>query len=445
MFVKEETRKLARIVTVDAIKPIPKADLLEIAVVGGWECIVLKDQYKPGDLALYFEIDASIPVDSPAWGDFDMKRMLIRTDSDTKRQYVVIKSIRLRGVLSQGLLLTVDHLNYLGLVGLQDGLNLTDNLEALKYVSPEEWKLYQARLREASGEGQRGTNSLWWKLRMWLVKGILIDGLQPWPEGHVKSDEERVQNLGKQYDKWVAEGDTYEATIKLDGESTTVYQDLATKRPGVAQRNFSLRTEDVPYTFKESLLVYIAAWMRFIPRRLRGGACPFPTWLKAYSAEGVPLVRMMKKLGIIDRLQDFNHYNDLPFTAGKIVAIQGEMVGPNFNRNAEGLKDNAFYMYRAYGNGSYEFPPEEARQIAAALKVNYIPVVDANLKLPAELKDLLKMADGPGHFDPKRKREGLVIKNNRTGQSAKVISNAWLEKKDKEEAALEQALAETAM
>lgn len=446
MFVKEETRHLARIVIIDEVKAIPKADRLEIAVVGGWECIVMKGMYKAGDLGLYFEVDASIPADSAVWGDFDMKRMLIRTDADNQRQYVVIKSIRLRGVLSQGLLLQISHLNYLSADALTPDLDLTSQLEVLKYVSPEEWKLYQAQLREASGMRDRHTKSWWWKLRMWLIKGILVDGLQDWPEGHSKSEEDRVQNLGKQYAKLVEMDDTWEASIKFDGESATVYQDLKDGSPGVAQRNFSLRTEDVAYTRKESFLVYLASWMRFIPRRLRGGACPFPRWLKVYSAEGVPLVRHMKKLGAIQRLQAFNKNQQIPsdlqlsgpheylaFARGKTIAVQGEMVGPSFNRNAEGLKENRFYIYRVYGNGTYVFPPEEARAITLFLGLEYIPVIDKNMKLPADIQDLIKLADGEGYFDSKRLREGLVLKNNRTGQSFKVISNKWLERHDKED------------
>lgn len=441
MFVQEETRHLARIVVIDEVKAIPKADRLEIAVVGGWECIVSKGMYKAGDLGLYFEVDASVPADSQVWGDFDMTRMLIRTDADNERKYVVIKSIRLRGVLSQGLLLQISHLDYLGdkAAALFPDLNLTGDLEVLKYVSPEEWKLYQAQLREASASDIRGTNSLWWKLRMWLIKGILVDGLQPWPDGHTKSEEDRVQNLGKQYARLVEMDDDWEVSIKFDGESATVYQELGIgeQQIGIAQRNFSLRTQDVPYTRKESFLVYLSAWMRYIPRRLRGGACPFPTWMTAYSAEGVPLVRTMKKAGVVDRLKAFNVGARAAYVGAKIIAVQGEMVGPNFNRNREGVKENTFFVYRVYGNGTYVFPPPQARDIVAALGLNYVPVIDPAMKLPANIQDLIKLADGPGHFDPKRKREGLVLKNNRTGQSFKVISNAWLEKHDKEVAAEE--------
>jgi alpha-acetolactate decarboxylase len=42
MLVKEETRQLARTVTIDDIQPIAKADRLEKAIIGGWECVVKK-------------------------------------------------------------------------------------------------------------------------------------------------------------------------------------------------------------------------------------------------------------------------------------------------------------------------------------------------------------------------------------------------------------------
>ena len=65
MLVKEDTRRLARIVRVTDVKPIPKADRLEVAVVDGWECVVQKGTFGPGSMGLYFEIDAAIALDSP--------------------------------------------------------------------------------------------------------------------------------------------------------------------------------------------------------------------------------------------------------------------------------------------------------------------------------------------------------------------------------------------
>jgi hypothetical protein len=455
-FVKEETRALARIVTIDEIKPIKKADRLEIAVVGGWECVVAKDLYRVGDLAVYFEIDAAVPLDSPVWGDFDKKYLLVKKDMENgEKEYAVIKTLKLRSTLSQGLLMQIKNLDYLGskMAALSPDMDITRDLDVMKYVNPVEYKQYLRRLAEESGaNGGRNTNSWWWKLRMRLIKGILVDGLQDFPRGHVKSDEERVQNLNKEYARLVEEGDDWEGSVKLDGESAMAYQDLDNGSIGLAQRNFSLRTESVPYTRKESFRVYLSDWMRFVPRRLRGGACPVPTWKTEYDPKCVPLVRWMINNDIPIKLKALNKALmmdvsvakgiGLEFAHGKIVAIQGEMVGPSFNGDAEGFPVNQFFVYRAYGNGTYRFTPDETKAIAKYLELTYIPV-DPKLervKLPAEMKELLKWADGPTALwanpakdAPGKLREGLVMKNHVTGQSFKVISNKWLENQPLEE------------
>ena len=51
-------RKLATIRKVNEIKPIEGADMIELAIVDGWQCVVKKGEFKPGDLGVYFEIDS---------------------------------------------------------------------------------------------------------------------------------------------------------------------------------------------------------------------------------------------------------------------------------------------------------------------------------------------------------------------------------------------------
>lgn len=53
-------RKLVYKVQIDAIEPIPDADRLEVARVGGWRIVVQKEQFKAGAVALYFEIDSAL-------------------------------------------------------------------------------------------------------------------------------------------------------------------------------------------------------------------------------------------------------------------------------------------------------------------------------------------------------------------------------------------------
>ena len=55
-------RKLASIQRIWNIEPIEGADRIELAHVLGWQCVVDKGQFKPMDLAVYFEVDSFLPV-----------------------------------------------------------------------------------------------------------------------------------------------------------------------------------------------------------------------------------------------------------------------------------------------------------------------------------------------------------------------------------------------
>lgn len=430
MLIKEETRKLAHIVRIDAIQPIPKADRLEVAVIGVWECVIAKGSMKAGDEALYLEIDAAIAMDNPILDKFDKQYLRITKDEATDKDWTVVKTVRLRGKLSQGLLLPRSYYENSVIGNESVGTNVTNMIDVMKYVSPQEAKQYRAESDTIRADASF-TRKLVWKIRAWLLKGIVGDGLQPFPAGHVKSEEPRVQNSAQLYNQMVAEDRDVEATVKLDGESATFYTDLEDGSIGVAQRNYSLRTSDVPYTFKESARVFLADWLRFVTRRLAGARCTVPTWKRGYIAQSVPLVAYFMRQDIGRRIQSFNRTNMLPFMEGNVLAIQGEMVGPDFNGNAEKAKTNQFFVYRAFANGSKCLTPEQTRQITQMLGLTYIPLHAERMKLPSTVKEMLELADGKAVFDPNGLREGLVIKDCETGESFKVISNKWLEKKGK--------------
>ncbi len=55
-------RKLASIQSIKAIEPIPGADAIERATVLGWQCVVKKGEFKPGDHVVYCEVDSLLPV-----------------------------------------------------------------------------------------------------------------------------------------------------------------------------------------------------------------------------------------------------------------------------------------------------------------------------------------------------------------------------------------------
>ena len=60
-------RKLVTIRTIDGLEPIEGADVIEVAVIGGWKLVVKRGEFKVGDQCVYFEIDSFLPDGVPAW------------------------------------------------------------------------------------------------------------------------------------------------------------------------------------------------------------------------------------------------------------------------------------------------------------------------------------------------------------------------------------------
>lgn len=185
-------RQLARIVRIDSIRPIEGADTIEAAVVGGWTIVTKKGDFQPGDLAVYFEIDSFLPAGNPAW-QFLVDKSARVYEGQTGH---VLRSMRLRGQVSQGLLLGMQSLSSAALPPelLVPGLEVTDLLGVLKYEPPIP--------AELAG----------------LARGLF-------PSRVPKTDQERIQNLAYELGGWQAAGDagelTWEVTEKLEGASCT--------------------------------------------------------------------------------------------------------------------------------------------------------------------------------------------------------------------------------
>jgi RNA ligase (TIGR02306 family) len=202
-------RKLATIRTIDELRPIPGADAIECAVVGGWTVVVKKGEFTAGDAAVYCEIDSWIPT---ALAPFLSKGAEPRVFDGIAGER--LRTVKLRGQLSQGLLLnywdfpevvTAFHKTRLADSGLFD---VTELLGIVKYEAPVPAQL--------AGE----------------VKGLFPGWIQ-------KTDQERVQNLKEELEHWKSEQHLWEITEKLDGSSMTVY--LRDGEFGVCSRNLELK------------------------------------------------------------------------------------------------------------------------------------------------------------------------------------------------------------
>ncbi len=204
-------RKLATIRRIDAVRPIPDADAIECAVIGGWTTVVKKDEFKAGELAVYCEIDSWIPHEI---APFLSKGNFPRVYNEVKGER--LRTIKLRGQLSQGLLLPLSTLTMVE-SELFEGLDVSFPLGIVKYEAPVPAQL--------AGE----------------VKGMFPGWIQ-------KTDQERVQNLTEEFDYWLKEQHVWEVTEKLDGSSMTVY--LRDGEFGVCSRNLELKPSETNSLWK---------------------------------------------------------------------------------------------------------------------------------------------------------------------------------------------------
>jgi len=111
------------IVVIDDIEEHPDADRLEIAKVKGWDVVVQKDSLKKGDWVIYAPIDSMIPE--------KLSDKLGVTKYLSKGR---VRTARLRGVYSQGLIFSVDHLP--GGYYYELGENVAGVLGITKFVPP---------------------------------------------------------------------------------------------------------------------------------------------------------------------------------------------------------------------------------------------------------------------------------------------------------------------
>jgi hypothetical protein len=96
-------RKLVTVRKIDSLNPIEGADAIEVATVGGWKVVVKRGEFQVGDLALYLEVDSFLPESDERFA-FLMKSGVREFEGVRGHK---LRTIKLRGQLSQGLLLPV--------------------------------------------------------------------------------------------------------------------------------------------------------------------------------------------------------------------------------------------------------------------------------------------------------------------------------------------------
>lgn len=200
-------RKLATIRRIDDLQPIEGADKIEVANVDGWKVVCQKGLYEVGDPAVYFEIDSFIPNDIAPFLTKPGQFPKVYEGVEGQR----LKTIKLRGQISQGLLIPIYELCKI-VPGFEDITTELDGIDVTYMLGIKKWeKPIPACLAGIS----RGN----------------------FPTAIPKTDQERVQNLKKELEQY--RGTVFEVTEKLEGSSMTVYR--INGEFGVCSRNLNLK------------------------------------------------------------------------------------------------------------------------------------------------------------------------------------------------------------
>ena len=199
-------RKLATIRKIDALDPIEGADKIELATVGGWRVVAQKGLYKVGDLAVYFEVDSWMPTKLAPFLTKPGQYPKVFEGIEGQR----LKTIRLRGQLSQGLLMPLDEV-------MPETNSFGEDSDVTEHFGIVKWE--KAVPANLAG----------------LVKGNF-------PTMIPKTDQERAQNLVKEITAAREAGLRFEITEKLEGSSMTVY--MNGEDFGICSRNLDLKRDE---------------------------------------------------------------------------------------------------------------------------------------------------------------------------------------------------------
>ena len=388
-------RKMASVQKIASLTPIENSDFLEVAMMEnlGWKVVVKKGEFQIGDKVIYFEIDSAIDVkDLPPFMEFlkdrCLKKLFTARTPETSAfsgEYVRIKTIKLRGQVSQGLIIPVDAIRDFnaelwGMIPTNTdaviGMDLTEEFHV------EVWD----RLVE------------WYEERSQLGPKASMHAAGSFPSDVPKTDEERVQTAYFDLIKDPANVDgKWEVTEKNDGSSCTLFYRPLTWG--------SLDKEPMQISSRRFLL--------------KDDGCS-DDWFEPFKRMGWDTLE--------DKLKDvyWKGLLEVDNTDGKAyellpreheLAIQGEMIGPKFNGNRDRNKETHFRVFRIFDITEQKFVTPRVRYaICKFLGLEHVKVIET-------CQIFHKLHNIP--------REGVVFKRVDDGSvSFKAVSNKYLLKQE---------------
>lgn len=386
MLNEKKERELAYVVKVDEIRPIEGADRVEVAIVNGWHIMVRKDQFKPGDLAVYFEIDSKVPAEEP-FMFLEPKHFKIKTQKYFKGT-----------VISQGLLMSFEDFGWekdaykLGDF-LTQKLKVTYAVEednARKASSVDKYKkMAQRHGKLFSHQPFRWLmRRTWGKKILFLFFGKTSDKKTGWPAWVAKTDEERIENM-----PWIFDNKSpFVATEKIDGTSTT----FTMKRGKFGKNDFYVCSRNVVFDKPDK-------------------NCFYDTNVYIEMAEKYDIEKILESILTDDPTLDW-------------VTLQGETYGAGIQKRDYGLKEHRFAGFNFITSKEGRWDSVRAAKFMTQYNIPWVPILDENYILPDTIEELRAFSHSEGSRIDGVIKEGIVFRSQDGSMSFKCVDPEFLMK-----------------
>lgn len=396
MLNKDGQRALAYVVEIHEVRPLEGYDRVEYARTSGWWCIVSKeDNFKPGDKAIYFEVDSLCPSDDERFAFLAKRKYRIKTQKMCK-------------VISQGLIMPLSLFPEIEDT-VQVGHDLTEFL-GVKYYEPEDNIRKSkggdpnAKYKSMSARHKNLAHRKWWR---WLMKrqwgrdllfvffGKKKDNPLRFPTHFPlisKTDEERVENM-----PWILENkEPWIKTQKIDGTSSTYILEKKGRKYEyyVCSRNIRQRDRDQKNYHND-----------------------------VSGVEDNVYWQMSDKYKIYNFLKEILDADNL-----KYICLQGETAGPSLQGNPHGFEEVCFFGFNLIRSDTGRMNSVKAAAICLEHGIPWVPIVDENYILPDDFEEFKLSADGPCEVG-NGLREGYVYRSQDGLYSFKNVSREYLLKK----------------
>ena len=359
----ENNNSVCYVARINEIKEIPGADNIEQGIVGGWNCIIKKGEYKVDDLVVIATTDAVIPQDlSDAMNVTNYLRKGGR-----------VRTVKLRGVYSECLIIPLEFAKKAtGYANTKwdDGDDMMNTLKIFKYEPPVK------QIQLASGKKIRYHEN---------------------PNFHVYYKFPNLKNVAGMF----TEEDIVEITRKIHGTNA---------RYGIVKKN--------KLSFFDKVKKFFKIADKWIDYEFIVGSHNVE---KGSDSQGFydtnVWYEIADKYDIKNKLWSYVKSTAMEPEIGDGIVIYGEIYGAGIQKNYDyGLKDIEFVGFDVKENGEYLDPINANLMIQHILQLPYVEKLHFGT-WSQELQD--KFVFNNFIEGTKIPHEGIVIKYH-TGERSKV-------------------------